>query len=125
MKMSSAFSSKVLEVDAEAVAQQIGDAIRKVVFRRLRRRGAVVGLSGGIDSSVTAALCARALGKDRVVGLFMPEDESSEDNLRLGRQLTAALGITRVVEDIGPTLKALGCYRRRDEAHSQSDTGVR
>ncbi len=116
MKTSSAFSSKVLEIDAETVTQEIGEAIRKIVFHRLRRRGAVVGLSGGVDSSVTVALCARALGKDRVVGLFMPEDESSEDSLRLGRQLTEALGITSVVEDIGPTLKALGCYRRRDEA---------
>jgi NAD+ synthase len=116
MKTCSAFSSKVLEIDAEAVAQEIGEAIRKIVSHRLRRRGAVVGLSGGIDSSVTAALCARALGQDRVVGLFMPEDESSEDSLRLGRQLTETLGIRSVVEDIGPTLKALGCYRRRDEA---------
>lgn len=116
MKTSPAFSSKVLEIDADAVAQEIGESIRKIVFHRLRRRGAVVGLSGGIDSSVTAALCVRALGKDRVVGLFMPEDESSEDSLRLGCQLTEALGIKSVVEDIGPTLKALGCYRRRDEA---------
>lgn len=116
MKTSSAFSSKVLEIDAEALTQEIGEKIRSIVLHRLRRRGAVVGLSGGIDSSVTAALCARALGKDRVVGLFMPEDESSEDSLRLGRELTETLGITGVVEDIGPTLEALGCYRRRDEA---------
>jgi len=114
--MSAAFSSKVLEIDAEAHAQEIGQRIRSMVLHRLRRRGAVVGLSGGIDSSVTAALCARALGKDRVVGLFMPEDESSEDSLRLGRELTKALGITGVCEHIGPTLEALGCYRRRDEA---------
>jgi NAD+ synthase len=116
MKTSSAFSSKVLAIDAEALTQGIGEKIRSIVLHRLRRRGAVVGLSGGIDSSVTAALCARALGKDRVVGLFMPEDESSEDSLRLGRELTETLGITGVVEDIGPTLEALGCYRRRDEA---------
>ncbi len=116
MKTSSAFSSKTLEIDAEALTQEIGEKIRSIVLHRLRRRGAVVGLSGGIDSSVTAALCARALGKDRVVGLFMPEDESSEDSLRLGRELIETLGITGVVEDIGPTLEALGCYHRRDEA---------
>lgn len=116
MITSSAFSSKVLEIDTEAVTQEIEQAIRKIVFHRLRRWGAVVGLSGGVDSSVTAALCVRALGKDRVVGLFMPEDESSEHSLRLGRQLVEALGIRSIVEDIGPTLKALGCYRRRDEA---------
>lgn len=116
MDTSLAFSARVLEIDAEAVAQEIGEAIRKIVFHRLRRRGAVIGLSGGIDSSVTAALCARALGKDRVVGLLMPESESSEDSLRLARQLTSALGIRGIVENIGPTLKSLGCYQRRDEA---------
>jgi len=116
MITSSAFSSKALEIDTEAVAREIEQAIRKIVFHRLRRWGAVIGLSGGVDSSVTAALCVRALGKDRVVGLFMPEDESSEDSLRLGRQLAETLGIRSIVESISPTLKALDCYRRRDEA---------
>jgi len=116
MLKSSAFSSKALEIDTESVTQEIELAVRKIVFHRLRRWGAVVGLSGGIDSSVTAALCVRALGRDRVVGLFMPEDESSEDSLRLGHLLAEALGIRSIVEDVGPTLKALGCYLRRDEA---------
>ncbi len=116
MKTDSIFSSKVLEIDAEAITREIGEKIRSIVFHRLRRRGAVVGLSGGIDSSVTAALCVRALGKERTFGLLMPEDESSADSLRLGQQAAEALGIASVVENIGPTLEALGCYRRRDEA---------
>lgn len=114
--MTTVFSSKVLNINAEAVTQEIVREIRDIVFHRLRRRGAVVGLSGGIDSSVTAALCVRALGADRVAGILMPEDESSEDSLRLGQQLAETLGISSIVEDIGPTLEALGCYRRRDEA---------
>jgi len=116
MTTSSVFSSKVLEIDAETVTQGIVKEIREIVFHRLRRRGAVIGLSGGVDSSVTAALCTRALGKDRVLGLCMPEEESSGDSLRLGRVLTAALGIAELIENIGPALEALGCYRRRDEA---------
>lgn len=110
------FSRKVLEIDIESATQEIGEAIRNIVFHRLRRQGAVVGLSGGLDSSVTAALCVRALGRDRVIGLLMPEDECSQDSLRLGRLLAEALGITSIVENIGPVLKALGCYERRDEA---------
>lgn len=110
------FSAKALEIDAAAVAREIEEATREIVLRRLRRHGAIVGLSGGIDSSVTAALCARALGKDRVFGLMMPEEESSGDSLRLARQLVEALGISSVVEDIGPALRALQCYERRDEA---------
>lgn len=116
MKTSSTFSSGVLDIDAEAVASLAQESIRKTVLHRLRRRGAVVGLSGGIDSSVTAAICVRALGKDRVFGVMMPETESSDDSLRLGRMLVERLGIASTVENIGPTLKALGCYERRDEA---------
>jgi NAD+ synthase len=83
---------------------------------RARRRGAVVALSGGIDSSVVAALCVRALGRDRVFGLHLPERESSPDTLRLSRSLSDALGIDSQVEDISPALDAVGCYRRRDDA---------
>jgi NAD+ synthase len=86
------------------------------VFTQLKRKGAIVGVSGGIDSSVVAALCVQALGKDRVVALFMPESESAPENLDLGRMLTDNLGILPVVEDITPILEGAGCYRRRDEA---------
>ena len=109
-------SPAVLRIDAEAAAQDIACAIRDQVLRRLRRRGAVIGLSGGIDSSVTAALCVRALGPDKVLAVLMPEHDSDPDSLRLGRALADRLGIDSVVEDIGPMLEAAGCYARRDAA---------
>jgi NAD+ synthase len=111
-----AFSAKVLELDAVRVTEEIIEAIRKTVFGRLRRKGAVLGLSGGIDSTVTAALCVRALGKDRVFGIMMPEGESSDDSRRLATVLAESLGISTTVEDISPALEGLGCYRRRDDA---------
>lgn len=116
MNTTSVFSPKVLEIDASQVANEIEEGIREIVVRRLRRKGAVVGLSGGVDSSVTAALCARALGKDHVLGLLMPEDESSQDSLQLANLLADAIEIPTVVENIGPALEAVGCYRNRDEA---------
>ena len=116
MKTANVFSPKILELDAPRVTRQIEERIREIVFRRLRRKGAVVGLSGGIDSSVTAALCARALGKERVFGLLMPEADSSDDSLSLASQLVVSLGISSVVENIREPLKALGCYQRRDDA---------
>ena len=82
-----AFSADALRIDPASVAEAICTAIKEQVMGRLHRRGAVLGLSGGIDSSVVAALCARALGKDSVFGLFMPERDSSDDSLRLGRLL--------------------------------------
>jgi NAD+ synthase len=116
VKTGSAFSRKVFEINASQVTEQIEVVIREIVFRRLRRKGAVVAMSGGLDSSVTAALCARALGKDRVLGLLMPEMDSSEDSLRLGRLLAESLGIRTQLENISPLLEAAGCYRRRDAA---------
>jgi NAD+ synthase len=110
------FSRKVLRIDPGRVAAQIETAIRQVVLGDLRRRGAVVGISGGIDSSVVATLCSRALGRERVVGLLMPERDSSSDALRLGRMVAEQLGIQCVVEDISGTLAALGCYDRQIEA---------
>jgi NAD+ synthase len=109
-------SPDVLRIDAPRVAADIERTIRDQVLGTLRRRGAVVAMSGGIDSSVVAALCARALGPERVLGLLMPERDSSGDALRLGRMLAEHLGIRHEVEDIAPALAALGCYARQDEA---------
>jgi NAD+ synthase len=112
----SSFTANVLDIDCDKVTAELEAAIREIVFHRLRRRGAVVGLSGGIDSSLTAAICARALGKDRVFGVMMPENESSDDSLDLAQLLAGVLGIKTTVENIGPSLASLGCYQRRDDA---------
>lgn len=109
------FSSETLKLDAAFEMERIADAIRSQALRRLRRRGVVVGLSGGVDSSVTAALCVKALGAGRVFGVLMPERDSDKDSLRLGQAMAAALGIATAVEDIDPLLQAAGCYKRRDE----------
>lgn len=109
----------VLEIDADAVVEEIVSGLREVVLRRLRRRGGVVALSGGIDSSVCAALCARAFGPERVLGVFMPEADSADDTLALSRLSAESVGISTVLEDITGILEATGCYRRRDEAIRQ------
>jgi NAD+ synthase len=101
--------------DPAATADRLAEELRSAV-RGLRRRGAVVGLSGGVDSSVVAALAARSFGPERVVGLLMPERDSSPDTVELGRLAADAAGIETVHEDITPTLDAVGCYRRRDAA---------
>lgn len=109
------FSKETLRLDAARETARISQAIRDQVTRHLRRRGVVVGLSGGIDSSVTASLAVAALGPKRVLGLLMPETDSDPNSLRLGELLAKSLGIETVVEDITPTLKAMGCYERRDD----------
>src|SRR6185295_13638529 len=114
--MKPSFSREVLTLDAPKEADRIAAAIREQVGQQLKRKGAVLGISGGIDSSVVAALCVRALGAGRVLGLLMPDADSSPDSLRLGRSLAQVLGIDSVLEDVSPLLKAAGCYQRRDAA---------
>jgi len=116
MSATAAVSAEALRIDPAAETQRIVASIREIVFQQLKRKGAVLGVSGGIDSSVVAYLCAWALGKDRVLALFTPEGESSPDSLRLGRLIAHSLDIQSVVEDITPVLKAARCYERRDAA---------
>ena len=106
----------LLRIDASAETERISSEIRKIVLTLFRRKGAVVAVSGGIDSSVVAALCVQALGRENVIFLFLPETDSSSDSLRLGKQLADRFGVRTFVEDISPILDAAGCYRRRDEA---------
>src|SRR5262249_20049000 len=110
-----AVAADVLRIDAEQVAEQIVAALRELVGS-MRRQGGVVAVSGGIDSSVTLALCARAFGPDRSLALQMPETDSDPDTLRLSGSVAEAFGVPTVVEDITEILAAAGCYERRAEA---------
>jgi len=116
MSVVAAFSANVLNIDAAAVARDLQAFLRDTVFHQLRRKGVVLGLSGGIDSSVVGVLAATALGPDRVFGLMMPETDSSGDSARLATMVADQFGIRTVREDIAATLTAAGCYRRRDDA---------
>lgn len=106
----------LLAFDRDAEVTRITGKVRELMRLHLKRRGLVVAMSGGIDSSVCAALAVRALGPDKVFGLLMPERDSSSESSVKGRLLAEHLGIRHTVEDIAPTLEAIGCYRWRDEA---------
>src|SRR5215207_7828324 len=110
------FSRDVLRIDAGKVAEQIEQALRTQVLTTLRRRGIVVGLSGGIDSSVVTALAARAMGPGKVLALLMPERDSSSESADLARLLTSKMGIPNALEELRDILDAAGCYSRQDEA---------
>ena len=102
--------------DAATTADEIAERLRQVVYKDLRRRGAVVGLSGGVDSSLVAHLCAKAFGPERVLGVLMPEGESASDTLDLSNVAAEAAGVETVLEDVTELLRAAGCYERRDAA---------
>ena len=110
------FSSASLTIDPRAETARIVAAVQAQVTGTLRKRGAVVGISGGVDSAVVAALCARAFGPGKVLGLLMPERDSSPESTTLGHQVAAAIGLEPLTEDIAPILEGAGCYGRQDEA---------
>ena len=89
-----AFSKKDIEIDPSAEAARIIDWMRQVVGSRLHKRGGVVGISGGIDSSVCLALSARAFGPERVFGITMPESDSNPESALLARKLAREFGVT-------------------------------
>ena len=114
--MNAPFDASVLALDLEAEADRIAAWMRESLSQRLRRRGLVIAMSGGIDSSVCAALAVRAVGASKVFGLLLPERDSSGNSTRRGRLLADHLGIEHELHDVAPTLEAIGCYRERDSA---------
>ncbi len=116
-RMAKGFHRDILKIkDVEGLVGRITSRLKEDVLLRLQRRGGVIGLSGGIDSSVTMALAVRALGSERILGIMMPEKDSSPDSRVLATQLATKFGVETLVEDISNTLTGFGCYKRRDEA---------
>lgn len=109
------FDKNILQIDAAAETERLVSWLRNAV-RTLRRRGVVLGISGGVDSSVALALCVRAFGPERVIPLIMPERDSSSESERLARELAKKFGVVPIREDITSALEGFGCYRRRDAA---------
>ena len=114
----SGFSKNVLRLDAAGEVERIVAGIRSAA-RLFKRRGAVVAMSGGIDSSVVGALCVRALGAQRVFGLSLPEQESSTETAGLSAAIIDHLGVESACVNITPMLDAFGCYRTREDAVSE------
>lgn len=108
------FSKDVLTVDAQKVCEKICEFIKDQVFIEFKKEGVVVGISGGIDSSVVSALCVKALGREKVLGLFLPEKESSPKSVIYGKLLAQELKIRTELIDITPVLESLGVYQKKE-----------
>lgn len=105
-------NSTVHFADVAAECDRLVESIRDAA-RRFRRLGAVVALSGGIDSSVCLGLAVRALGANRVKALTLPDQESSTETVGLAQEVADRFGVPLETRDITPVLDALGCYRDR------------
>jgi NAD+ synthase len=98
------------EMDAEAAAERIQRFMRQQLVS-YQRDGAVLGMSGGIDCAVVASLLVRALGRERVLALVMPERDSSPQSRVDALREIERLGIRHREIDVTPILSALGVYR--------------
>ena len=116
MSLKSEIAQEILSFDMDAEIDKICSGIREILSKKVHRRGLVVAMSGGIDSSVSSALCVRAVGPKKVFGLLLPEQDSSSESEDKGRILAEHHGIEYLVHNIAPTLEAIGCYKWRDEA---------
>jgi NAD+ synthase len=105
-----------LQLDPAKAVDRIAEALREQLGTVLQRRGLVVAMSGGVDSSVCAALAVRAVGPRHVFGLFLPERESDPTSRTTALDWADELRITSTTENIAPILEAAGCYRRRNDA---------
>ncbi len=116
MQTTTQFGRHSLELRAEQEVDRIVEKLRNSVHKTLHRQGIVMGISGGLDSSVVLALCVRAFGPERIVALLLPEGESSPDSATLAQEVADHYGVTTLTEDISGALEGYGCYARRNEA---------
>ncbi len=116
MNKNKPFGPHSLALYCESEVTKSSEKIRDILAKKFKRRGLIVAISGGIDSSLTAALSVQAVGSENAFGLLMPEQDSSEDTLSLSKKVVESLGIDYAYENITPILSSLKCYEKRDEA---------
>jgi NAD+ synthase len=110
------FTRDSILINPNEETERLIQELRKTVGFKLKKRGVVIGVSGGVDSSVVLALCANAFGPEKVFAVMMPERDSSSESKKLATILCDKLKVNYVLEDITEAVDGFGCYRRRDEA---------
>ncbi len=109
------FSKDLIKLDCPKVIDELVERLKDNVYTKFRRQGVVVGTSGGVDSSVVAALCVKAFGPDKVLGVIMPDRDNTPESTELAVNLANSLGYEYVINDVTEPLKAAGCYKNRDD----------
>lgn len=117
MKEKPEFSKDLIRLNnLDEVVSKITTRLKNDIFHVLKRNGAVIGISGGIDSSVTLALTAKTIDPGKIIGVILPESDSNPDSKLLALELADKYGIRTIEESITGALEGFGCYRRRDDA---------
>jgi NAD+ synthase len=107
------FAIDVLKIDCQSEADRIVVFIRDQM-QSMHRKGIVIGLSGGVDSALSAALSVKAIGKEKVLALMLPDKESSPQSTEFAAKQANLLGIEATIVEITSVLEAFGTYEKRD-----------
>ena len=113
----------VPELDYEKASDEIVEFIRKVV-NDARCEGVVLGLSGGVDSSLVATLCVKALGNSRVLGVLMPTDFTPQEDIEDALELANMLGIETRRADVQSICEAFSEALRKDRCKPEQKIPV-
>ena len=110
------FSKNILQIkNIQNLKKSLEDFISEETYKKYKKRGIVVGISGGIDSAVVATLACNAIGKENILGLILPEKESNPRSQELAKKLCKKLDIEYVIDDITPILDSASVYKTREE----------
>ena len=101
--------------NVEKSVEEISTFLHDEIFQKFHKQGAIIGLSGGIDSTVTMELCVKALGPKKILGLTMFEKESNENNKSLIDKISKNHDIKIENIDITTILDSYGVYSNREE----------
>jgi NAD+ synthase len=105
---------KEMLMKSDDLKDKLSRFIQQTVLDQFKKQGIVIGVSGGVDSAVIAALSVNALGPERVFGLILPEKESSSSSRELGIDLCETLGIKYEEVPITPMLEAFNIYSKKE-----------
>jgi NAD+ synthase len=110
------FNENILNIkNIQDVEEELQSFIKEQIFDKFRKKGAVIGVSGGIDSALTCALCVKAIGSTNVLGLIMPERDSNSESAVYAKNLCEKLGVKSITVDITHILESFGVYDNRDK----------
>jgi len=101
--------------NVEKSVNDVSTFLHDEIFEKFHKRGAIIGLSGGIDSAVTMELCAKALGPEKILGLTMFEKESNEHSKSLISRISKNYDVKIENIDITDILDSYGVYSNREE----------